>query len=90
MKYNGPSEFRPMSAWAYFGLEILYSIPIIGFIFLLIHAIGAQNVNKRSFARSYFCVLLIVIVLCVVLVVAGIAGGWIDQLRELIAQQVNA
>ena len=42
-------DTRPLSPWAYFGLEILYTIPIIGFIFLLIHAISAPNINKRNF-----------------------------------------
>lgn len=56
-------DSRPLSPWAYFGLQILYAIPIVGWIFLIIHAIGAGNVNKRNFARSYFCVLIIVLII---------------------------
>ena len=27
---------RPLSPWEYFGLQILYSLPLIGFIFLIV------------------------------------------------------
>ena len=69
-----PSQFRVLSPWAYFGLQILYSVPIVGFVFLLIHTFSDGNLNRRSFARSYWCGLLIVggaaliiTVLCVLL-----------------------
>ena len=51
-----PPELQPMSPWAYFGYEILYALPVVGWIFLVCHAIGARNVNKRNFARSFFVV----------------------------------
>ena len=74
-----PEAYRPLSAWTYFGLEILYALPIVGWVFLICHAIGSQNINKRSFARSYFCVYVIVILLVIVLLVSGmglrITGG---------------
>ena len=74
-----PEAYRPLSAWTYFGLEILYALPIVGWVFLICHAIGSRNINKRSFARSYFCVFVIVILLVIVLLVSGmglrITGG---------------
>ena len=74
-----PEAYRPLSAWTYFGLEILYALPIVGWVFLICHAIGSRNINKRSFARSYFCVYVIVILLVIVLLVSGmglrITGG---------------
>lgn len=33
---NIPNEYKPISAWGYFGYNILFSIPIIGFIFLIV------------------------------------------------------
>ena len=66
---------RPLSPWAYFGLEILYSIPVIGWIFLIIHAIGAGNVNKRNFARSYFCIIVIVLIIVGVFMAIGGMGA---------------
>ena len=67
-----PEAYRPLSAWTYFGLEILYALPIVGWVFLICHAIGSRNINKRSFARSYFCVYVIVILLVIVLLVSGV------------------
>ena len=31
-----PPYYRPLSPWAYFGYNILFAIPIIGWIFLII------------------------------------------------------
>ena len=61
----------PLSPWTYFGLELLYSIPIIGVLFLIVHDIGASNINKRNFARSYFCLLVIIAILFVLLFLTG-------------------
>ena len=35
MKYIGPKKYRPISAWGYIGYMVLYTIPIIGTIFLI-------------------------------------------------------
>ena len=64
MKGNIPNEYKPISAWGYFGYEILFAIPIIGFIILVIFALGgARNINLKNFARSYFCIYLLVFIL---------------------------
>lgn len=70
---NIPEEYRPISMWGYFGYEILFSIPCIGFILLIVFAVSSKNVNLRNFARSYFCFLIILAILVIILVVAG--GG---------------
>lgn len=31
-----PEKYRPLGMWAYFGYTILFSIPLLGFIFLII------------------------------------------------------
>lgn len=60
---NIPFEYKPISMWGYFGYEILFSIPIIGFILLLVFSFGGtKNINLRNFARSYFCFLIILII----------------------------
>lgn len=51
-----PEEYKPITMWGYFGYEILFSIPLIGFILLLVFAFGGtRNKNLKNFARSYFC-----------------------------------
>ena len=47
-----PEAYRPLSPWTYFGLGILYSLPLVGWIFLIVHAVGSQNLNRRNYARS--------------------------------------
>ena len=72
-KENLPYEFQPISMWGYFGYQILFMIPIIGFILLIVFALGGtKNVNLKNFARSYFCVAIIVLV--VVLIIAAMGG----------------
>ena len=70
-----PKAYRPLSSWGYFGLALLYAIPVIGWIFLLAHAIDGKNRHGRSFARSYFCGLLILLIGAAVAFGAAIATG---------------
>jgi len=59
--YSGDKQYRPITAWGYVGYTILFFIPIIGFIFLIIFTFHNGNINRRSFARSYWCFALIAI-----------------------------
>lgn len=52
-------EYRPISMWGYFGWEIVYIIPVIGWIICVGQAFCANNRNLRNFARSQFCWLII-------------------------------
>ena len=79
---NIPEEYRPISMWGYFGYEILFSIPIVGFICLIVFAIGAKNVNKKNFARSYFCYTIIVCVVAIVIFAIMMATGAVSALSE--------
>lgn len=65
-----PEKYRPLGAWAYFGYSLLFSIPILGFIFLVIFSISGSNINRRSFARSYFCIYIVIIIIAVILIFA--------------------
>ncbi len=55
-----PYEYRPISMWGYFGYTILFCIPILGLILALVWSFGAGNVKLRNFARTQFCVLIII------------------------------
>ena len=70
-----PREYRPLSPWAYFGYSILFSIPFIGFICLIVFALSGDNINRRNFARSFFCIYAVVIILAIVLAVSGASLG---------------
>ena len=71
-----PPEFQPLSPWSYFLLGILYALPVVGWIFLIVHALGAGNINRRNYARSFFCVYVVVIVLALVGVFSGLFYSW--------------
>ena len=57
-----PSKYRTIGAWGYFGLNILFTIPIIGLIALIICACSSKNINRRSYARSFFCMLIFILI----------------------------
>ena len=63
-----PKSYRPLSPWSYFWRSVLYSIPVLGWLVLLIHVFACKNRHGRSYARSYFCALLIG-------VIAGVIGA---------------
>lgn len=70
-----PPEYKPISMWGYFGYELLFLIPIAGFIILLVFAFGGtQNVNLRNFARSYFCLAIIIVIVILYFFVIGLSG----------------
>jgi len=70
-EYNGSEQYRPISMWGYFGYQLLFSIPVVGFIFLIIYSASDANINRRNFARSYWCVLIVAIIITVLVFVLG-------------------
>lgn len=77
---NVPEEYKPLGMWSYFLWQILFALPIIGFILVIIQALAANNKNLKNFARSYFCVLIILIV---IIVIAALAGGLTDIISRI-------
>ena len=71
-----PPEYKPLSGWAYFGWQLLFAIPLVGFILLIVFACGGtHNINLRNFARSYFCALLIAAILAVIGIILTLVFG---------------
>ena len=75
VEYRIPEENRPLSPWAYFGLQLLFSIPVVGFVFLIVFSCSGANINRRNFARSYWCGLLIAVIAIVVIVLFALLLG---------------
>lgn len=73
-----PEAYRPISMWGYFGYQILFAIPIIGWIIVVIFALTASNYNLRNFARSQFCVLILQIVLALILAFSGALASMLN------------
>lgn len=78
-----PEKYRPLGAWAYFGYSLLFSLPLVGFIVLIVFALSDSNINRRSFARSFFCGFLIaaILVVVIIVIVLVVAGGAAASLR---------
>lgn len=78
-----PSVYRPLTMWQYFFLSILYTIPIVGLVFLIVHAINDEkNINRRNYARSYFITTIVFFAFIVILIMTGILAGIFNNLRH--------
>lgn len=72
--YDPSKDYTPISMWGYFGYQLLFAIPIIGQILVLIFAFGGtKNINLRNYARSTFClfIILAVVALLITLIVVS-------------------
>lgn len=71
-----PEEYKPVSVGKYIGYSILFSIPLVGFIMLLVTAFsGGTNKSLKNYARAMLVMYVIGVVLGVVLVILmGVLG----------------
>ena len=67
-----PKAYRPLSAWSYFWRSVLYAIPVIGWIFLLVHVFACKSRHGRSYARFH---LLVAILAIITVVAVALLGG---------------
>lgn len=70
-----PPKYRPLSAFEYFGYTLLFAIPLIGFICLILFAVNDDNINRRSYARSFFVTIAIGVALAIGLIAVIIGTG---------------
>ena len=86
-----PKENEPLSPWNYFWLSVLYTLPVLGFIMLIVHSCSSANINRRNFARSHFCGLLIagiivaayVIIMLIFVGASGLGDVFSEMFSEL-------
>ena len=72
---NIPNEYRPLSPWGYIGYNILFNIPIVGFVLLIVFALDNNYIARRNYSRSYLIVMLIGIVLSIIAFILCMALG---------------
>lgn len=77
-----PEEYNPITMWGYFGYEILFAIPVLGWIFCICFAIAARNHNLRNFARSQFCWIIIYIILVCLAIATGAFSNFVNMLMN--------
>ena len=83
-----PASHKPIRAWGYVGYRILFNIPVIGWLIWLFKALGAKNKNVKNFARSYFCEVVLALIVAVVLALAGVVVYFVAP--ELLDQALAA
>ena len=64
-----PEEYKPISSWGYIGYNILFSIPLVGLILLIVFSFSKENINRRNYARSFFCTMLVSIIIVVPIII---------------------
>lgn len=73
LEKSGLSQaYRPLSPWAYFGLNLLYAVPVLGWAVLIFHALTSRNINRKNYARSYFCIYFLLALALVALYASGL------------------
>lgn len=94
VEYNGKQvddEFKPIGAWGYFGYNLLFGIPIVGFILLLVFALGGtKNYNLRNYARSFFCSFALGLIISIVIIVLAITTGALESLAGVMSEVMYA
>lgn len=51
-------EYKPISPLGYIGYQLLFAIPVIGFICVLVFSIGSKNRNVKNYSRAHLIVYL--------------------------------
>ena len=76
---------KSITSWGYVRRAILYAIPVLGWLVWLCNALFAKNTNTKNFARSYFCwvVLMVVIAVIAFAVVGLLSLAGIDVLAMI-------
>ena len=73
-----------VSTGYFFGIVILYAIPIIGWIACLITAFGSKNHNKKNFAKAMLIWFVVGLVLGIAVYLVTLAfGGTMMEYLEL-------
>ena len=70
-----PDNYKPISPWGYLGYSILFAIPVLGLILLIVFSFSDANINRRNYARSIWCALLVGIIITIILVILAALLG---------------
>lgn len=75
MSENENNQYRLLSPWAYVGYGILFTLPVIGWILAIVFALNDDKLNRRNFARGYWCGMLVAVIVVVILSIVGMVMG---------------
>ena len=75
MSEHENNQYRLLSPWAYVGYGILFTLPVIGWILAIVFTLNDDNLNRRNFARGYWCGVLVAVIVVVILSIVGMVMG---------------
>jgi NADH:ubiquinone oxidoreductase subunit 3 (subunit A) len=64
-----PWNYKPISPWGYVGYQLLFCVPVVGFVFMLVWAFSNNNINRKNFARSYLIFVIAGVILTIITVI---------------------
>lgn len=82
-------RYKPLSAWGYFGYELLFNIPLAGLILLIVFSFSNKNINRRNFARAHFCALAVIIVVVAAAAVLSLIFGFSASIISCFGQLIK-
>ena len=71
-----PIAYKPLGAWMYFALSLRFSVPIVGLVFLIIFSLDDSNLNRRNFARSSWCSMIVGVGIFILLMIFLLVFGF--------------
>lgn len=87
-----PDKYRPLTMWSIIGWNILFNIFFVGFILTVVFAFNRGNINRRSLARFWLLIKLLILiaigVTIAVLFATGLMDGIIESIREIFSQML--
>lgn len=80
-----------VTAWGFFGLMVLFSLPFIGLIAVIVLSLAPSNKNLKSFARGYLLYTVIIALVATLLVVAlsVMVKNGVTAIPELTSEATN-
>ena len=83
-----PSKYRPMTVWSYIGYNLLFGLPVIGFICIIIFSCLKGNICRRSYARYWLLVTLIIMIIIGIIIGVLIGTGIMEQIINSIREAI--
>ena len=69
------NEYRPLSSWGYVGYNLLFAIPLVGFVCMIVFALDSSYIARRNYARSYLCLMLIGLIIAIIAIILVLVFG---------------
>ena len=71
---------RLITPWGYIGYSLLFSIPVLGLIFILVFSFSKKYPCRRNYARAVLIGVIIALIVCVIMYFSGI--NYVELLQK--------